>query len=106
MADSVTSEELYERLQTVIRETEALLQASASFAGEKVGNTRERAGETLRSAKARLADIQDEVSDRASDYIGTGRRYVRSNPWQSIGIAAGIGLVLGALLIGSTVDRD
>ena len=105
MADSVTSEDLYEQLQTVIRETEALLQASASYAGDKVGQTRERAGETLRSAKARLADMQEDLSDRADDYFKTGRRYVRSNPWQSVGIAAGIGLVLGALLIGS-IDRD
>jgi ElaB/YqjD/DUF883 family membrane-anchored ribosome-binding protein len=106
MADSVTSEDLYEQLQAVIRETEGLLKATASYAGGKFDATRERAGETLRSAKGRLSDMQDEVSDRAGDYVKYGRKYVRSNPWQSVGIAAGVGLLLGALVIGTTFDRD
>jgi ElaB/YqjD/DUF883 family membrane-anchored ribosome-binding protein len=106
MADSVTSEDLYDQLQTVIRETESLLQATASYAGGKVENTREKAGETLRAAKDRLSDMQDGLTDRAGDYVKYGRKYVRNNPWQSIGIAAGIGVLLGALLVGSTIDRD
>lgn len=106
MTDSVTSEQLYEQLQAVIRETETLLQSTASYAGDKVGQTRERASETLRAAKERLAQMQDKVSDRAGDYVKYGREYVSTNPWQSVGIAAGIGLLLGALIVGSTFDRD
>jgi ElaB/YqjD/DUF883 family membrane-anchored ribosome-binding protein len=106
MTDSVTSEQLYEQLQAVIRETETLLQATATYAGDKVGQTRERANETLRAAKERLSDMQDNLSERAGDYVKYGRRYVRSNPWQSVGIAAGVGLLLGALIIGTTFDRD
>ena len=106
MTDSVTSDQLYEQLQAVIRETEVLLKATASYAGGKVGQTRERANETLRSAKERLSDMQDDLTDRAGDYVKYGRTYVRNNPWQSIGIAAGVGLLLGALVIGTTIDRD
>jgi ElaB/YqjD/DUF883 family membrane-anchored ribosome-binding protein len=29
---------------------------------------------------------------------GEAEEYVRGNPWQAIGIAAGIGLVLGVLM--------
>jgi ElaB/YqjD/DUF883 family membrane-anchored ribosome-binding protein len=105
MADPVTTEQLYEHLQAVIRDAEALLQATASFAGDKAEEARARASETLRSAKERLSDVPDDVLDSARDYVRQGRRYVRDNPWQAIGVAAGIGLLLGALLLGSAYNR-
>ena len=105
MTDSVTSEQLYEHLQAVIRDTEALLQATASYAGDKADQARAKASETLRAAKARAAQMHDEVVDRAGDYVKQGQQYVRDNPWQSIGLAAGIGLLVGALLIGTSFNR-
>jgi ElaB/YqjD/DUF883 family membrane-anchored ribosome-binding protein len=105
MADSVTSEQLYEHLQAVIRDTEALLQATASFAGDKAEQARDRASESLASAKERLSDMQDDVLDSARDYVKTGRKYVRENPWQSVGVAAGIGLLVGIVLLGTAFSR-
>jgi ElaB/YqjD/DUF883 family membrane-anchored ribosome-binding protein len=105
MAESVTSEQLYEHLQAVIRDTEALLQATASYAGDKAEQARARAGETLSAAKARVAEMQDDVVDRTRDYVKQGQEYVRNNPWQSIGLAVGIGLLVGALLLGTAFNR-
>jgi ElaB/YqjD/DUF883 family membrane-anchored ribosome-binding protein len=105
MADQVTSEQLYEHLQAVIRDTEALLQATASYAGDKADQARAQAKETLRSAKERVADMQDEVVDRTRDYLRQGQQYVRDNPWQSIGIAAGVGLLVGVLLLSTSFSR-
>jgi ElaB/YqjD/DUF883 family membrane-anchored ribosome-binding protein len=106
MTDPVTSEQLYEHLQAVIRDTEALLQATASYAGDKAEQAREKASETLRAAKSRISEMQDEMLDRTSDYVKQGQQHVRDNPWQSIGLAAGIGLLVGALLIGSSFGRS
>jgi ElaB/YqjD/DUF883 family membrane-anchored ribosome-binding protein len=105
MTDPVTSEQLYEHLQAVIRDTEALLQATASYAGDKAEQARAKAGETLRAAKARMSDVQDEMVDRTRDYVKQGQQYVRDNPWQSIGLAAGIGLLVGALLLSNSFNR-
>jgi ElaB/YqjD/DUF883 family membrane-anchored ribosome-binding protein len=106
MTDPVTAEQLYEQLQAVIRDSEALLQATASYAGEKADQARAKARETLHSAKERLAQMQDDMVDRTRDYMKQGQQYVRDNPWQAIGIAAGIGILVGMLLLGTTVGRS
>ncbi|HWW20804.1 MAG TPA: DUF883 family protein [Steroidobacteraceae bacterium] len=105
MDEQVTAEDLYEHLQAVIRDTEALLQATASYAGDKAEQARAKAGDSLRAAKERLSGMQDQVADRARDYLRQGNQYVRDNPWQSVGIAAGVGLLVGALLLGSLSSR-
>ena len=59
---------------------------------------RARAAESLRQARERLGALEDELFSRARDAARDTDRYVRDNPWQSIGIAAGVGLLLGLLL--------
>jgi ElaB/YqjD/DUF883 family membrane-anchored ribosome-binding protein len=112
MTDPVTSEQLYEHLRAVIRDSEALLQATASYAGDKADLARAKAADSLRAAKERLneakerlADVQDDVMDRTRDYVKQGQKYVRDNPWQSVGLAAGIGILVGVLLLSSSFNR-
>ena len=33
--------------------------------------------------------------EMGEDYIDESRRYIKKNPWQSVGVALGIGLALG-----------
>jgi ElaB/YqjD/DUF883 family membrane-anchored ribosome-binding protein len=101
MADPVDAEQLYEHLQAVIRDSEALLKASASYAGDKIDVAKAQAAETLATAKERLADVQDGLLDQGREYVQKGDQYVRDNPWQSVGFAALAGFVLGALLLRS-----
>lgn len=113
MTDPVTSEQLYEHLRAVIRDSEALLQATASYAGDKADLARAKAADSLRAAKERLseakerlADVQDDVMDRTRDYVKQGQKYVRDNPWQSVGLAAGIGILVGVLLLSTSFNRQ
>ena len=101
MTDPVDAEQLYEHLQAVIRDSEALLKASASYAGDKIDVAKAQAAETLASAKERLAEVQDTILSQGRDYALKGDQYVRDNPWQSVGFAALAGFVFGALLVRS-----
>ena len=101
MTDPVDAEQLYEHLQAVIRDSEALLKASASYAGDKIDVAKAQAAETLASAKERLAEVQDSILSQGRDYALKGDQYVRDNPWQSVGFAALAGFVFGALLVRS-----
>lgn len=98
MSDPVTTAKLLEDLQAVVRDAEALLQATATQTGDRVASVRARAEESLRQAKERLTDTQDEVMQGARDAADAAEKYVKQNPWQSLGIAAGVGLLLGLLL--------
>jgi ElaB/YqjD/DUF883 family membrane-anchored ribosome-binding protein len=98
MSDSLTTAKLLEELQAVVRDAEALLQATATHTGERVASVRARAEESLQQAKERLAEAEDEVLQGARDAAAAAESYVKKNPWQSLGIAAGVGLVIGLLL--------
>ena len=90
--------QLIDDLTAVIRDAESLLRATAGQAGDKVQEIRERAEETVRQAKERLAGVEEQALQRAREVAGDADAYVRGNPWQAVAIAAGIGLVLGVLL--------
>jgi ElaB/YqjD/DUF883 family membrane-anchored ribosome-binding protein len=91
-------DQLVADLQTVIRDAEGLLKATAAQTGEKIEEARERAEESVRKAKTRLAEIEQDALERAQELAGEAEAYVRDNPWQAVGWAAGAGLVLGLLL--------
>jgi ElaB/YqjD/DUF883 family membrane-anchored ribosome-binding protein len=96
--NEVTTDQLLADLKTVMDDAEALLRATSSQTGEKIQEVRARAEESLRQAKARLSSIEDEALRRAREVADATDEYVRENPWQSVGIAAGVGLLLGLLL--------
>lgn len=95
---TVTADKLIEDLHTMIRDAESLLKATASQTGEKIQEARARAEESVLAAKQRLADVEEEALQRARVLAQEADEYVRDNPWQVIGIAAGVGLVLGMLI--------
>jgi ElaB/YqjD/DUF883 family membrane-anchored ribosome-binding protein len=97
-APEVTTDQLLADLKTVMSDAEALLRATSAQTGEKIQEVRARAEESLRQAKARLSSIEDEALRRAREVADVTDEYVRENPWQSVGIAAGVGLLLGLLL--------
>ena len=98
MADTSSADNLIDALHTVIRDAEGLLKATAAQTGEKIEEARAHAEESVRAARARLAGIEDEALERARALADDADRYVRRNPWGAVGVAAGIGLVLGLLI--------
>jgi ElaB/YqjD/DUF883 family membrane-anchored ribosome-binding protein len=81
------SDNMMNDLKAVIADAEELLRATAGEAGPKVQEVRERAEESLRAAREHLKGAGSELDSQ-----------VRANPWAAVGIAAGVGLVLGILL--------
>ncbi len=98
MTERISAGQLIDDLTAVIRDAESLLRATAAQTGDKVEEIRTRAEESVRQAKERLAGIEEETLQHARVLAGEAEEYVRGNPWQAVGIAAGIGLVLGLLM--------
>jgi ElaB/YqjD/DUF883 family membrane-anchored ribosome-binding protein len=74
-------------LRNVIADAEDLLRATADQTGPKVQEVRARAEESLRAAKEHLHGAGKQLDSQ-----------VRENPWAAVGIAAGIGLLIGVLM--------
>lgn len=96
--EDVTTETLVDDLKTVMRDAEALIKATSAQTGDKIQEVRAKAEESLRQARERLTVIEKEALQHAREVADATEEYVRENPWQSVGIAAGIGLVLGILI--------
>lgn len=94
----VSKEKLMQDLQLVVSDAEELLRATAGQAGEKVSAARERIQESLSVARARLGDAQEAMIEKTKQAARATDEYVHDNPWYAVGIAAGVGLVVGMLI--------
>jgi ElaB/YqjD/DUF883 family membrane-anchored ribosome-binding protein len=63
-----------------------------------VAELRARVGENLRVARAKLSEADAALRDKAREAARATDDYVHENPWRSIGIAAGAGLLVGLLI--------
>lgn len=97
-ARTVNKDQLIADMKVVVSDAEELLRATASQAGEKVTALRGKIEDNLVKARASLADAQAAVIEKAKEAGHATDEYVHDNPWKSVGIAAGIGLVIGLLI--------
>jgi ElaB/YqjD/DUF883 family membrane-anchored ribosome-binding protein len=98
MNGEATREKLVTDLKTLIADAEELLRASANQAGEKITVARQRIEQSLIEGKKSLADAERLFLERGKEAADMADDYVRENPWSAVGIAAGVGLVLGLLI--------
>ena len=71
----------------------ALMAATADVAGEKVGEARKRLAAALENGK----EIYGRVRERAVEGVKAADEVVHEHPYQAIGIALGVGALLGYL---------
>jgi ElaB/YqjD/DUF883 family membrane-anchored ribosome-binding protein len=96
--NAVSRDKLVQDLKIVITDAEELLRATASTAGERVVAAREKVQDSLNRAKVKLAEVEDILIDRGKQAAHATDEYVRDNPWRAVGIAAGIGVIIGMLI--------
>ena len=95
---TANKDKLVSDMRIVVADAEELLRATAGVAGEKMGDLRERIGESLRDAKLRLADAEVAMVDRTKAAARATDDFVHENPWRAVGVAAFVGLLLGAII--------
>ncbi len=89
-----STEKLLADLQAVVRDGEALLRAGAKDLSERGVAARERLATALEIAR----DTRHKLENRAREGARATDRLIRENPYQSVGVAFGIGLLLGVLV--------
>jgi ElaB/YqjD/DUF883 family membrane-anchored ribosome-binding protein len=95
---NVGKDKLIADMKVVVSDAEELLRVTANSAGDKVGELRNRIQDRLVAARANLAEAQAVMVDRARQAGRVADDYVHDNPWRSVGIAAGVGLIIGLLI--------
>lgn len=91
-------QDLHHLTQTI----EELVSATADDSRSNIKEMRERAEKRLKETRERLESRGERLYSDARDSIGQQAdacdQYVHDNPWSSIGIAAGVGMVIGMLI--------
>lgn len=95
---AVHKDKLMGDLRVAIAEAEELLRMTADQAGEGAADVRSRIQARMNQAKADLVHLQEAAVAKAKAAGHAADELVHDNPWKSIGIAAGIGLVMGLLV--------
>ena len=93
-----SKQKLVSDMKVVVSDAEEILRATAGVAGEKMVDLRERIAERLRDAKLGLADAGAALVDQTQAAARATDDFVNDNPWQAVGIAAVIVLLLGIII--------
>jgi ElaB/YqjD/DUF883 family membrane-anchored ribosome-binding protein len=96
--NEVTREKLTSDFRALLGDVEELLKTTSSQAGETIADLRERLGKKLEEGKKALSGQEKALREKAEEGRASVEAYLHEKPWITVGIAAGIGLVLGSLL--------
>ncbi len=86
--------QLAENLKSVASDAEHFVRETSSGLGEKARDARARLAASLASARESLGHLNENAiaGAKATD------RVIREHPYQSIGIALGVGILIGVLV--------
>jgi ElaB/YqjD/DUF883 family membrane-anchored ribosome-binding protein len=83
-----------EDLKALIREAEEALSSTGENASDDIEELRERLRDVLAEGQSRIKNLTESIRRQA----GAADDAIRANPYQSIGIATGVGLLAGFLI--------
>ena len=92
---SVSRDKLVEDVKVLSKDVQELLKATASVVGDKAAEARLRVQDSLKVAQDKLSTAHEHVKAKGQEAFNVTDTYVRDNPWNAVGIAAGIGFILG-----------
>lgn len=87
-----TTEAALDELRDLMRGVEELLNSSTEAVDESVKKKREKLNDALDSAKASALQAKAATGARAADKV------IREHPYEAVGIAFGVGLLIGVLI--------
>ncbi|OOG51965.1 DUF883 family protein [Polaromonas sp. C04] len=91
-------DKLISDVRVVISDAEELLRMTANQAGEGAAALRGRIESGLKKARIDLAHLQDAAVVKAKAAGRATDDFVNEHPWKAVGMAAGIGVVVGLLI--------
>lgn len=90
----VPRERVKEDLRALVRDAEELLKATAGDMSDKAKEARSRIGEALEKARTTCHRLEEKTVETAK----ATDRVIRDHPYESIGIAFAVGVLIGVLV--------
>ena len=102
---SASREKLVEDVKVLTKDVQDLLKATASVVGDKATEARAKVEDSLRVVQDKLGVVHENVLAKGKEAVTATDNYVRDNPWNAVGIAAGVGFLLGVGFAAGTFLR-
>ena len=93
-----TRDRIIDDFGAVLSEAEDLLKRAGNETGDRAKDLRSQVESKLLAAKLRLQELEGQALDQAKYAARYTDDYVHDTPWTSIGVAAGVGFIVGLLL--------
>ena len=94
----INPEQLVSDFKALMSDAEALIKATAGQEDDMIASIRSKALETLSSAKESLSNTEDAFTEKVKLAAEGADDFVHRNPWEAIGVAAGLGLLIGLFI--------
>ncbi len=98
MQAGVARDRVMTDLKALARDAEVLLRATANDASQKAKAARAQLSAAIEKAKATYGELQAQGIASAKAAAKKTDDTIRSHPYESIGVAFGLGILIGALL--------
>jgi ElaB/YqjD/DUF883 family membrane-anchored ribosome-binding protein len=89
-------ENTYEELQAFLADVEDLVKRVANISDADIARARVKVANALNDMRRVAGDTADSLRDRARLALDATNEYVRDRPWTVVGLAAAVGLIVGA----------
>lgn len=93
-----SADQLIGEFKSLMADAEALIKATEDHPSETISSIRNKALETISGAKESLSNLEGTLSEKAKVLSEGADDFVHRNPWEAIGVAAGLGLLIGLFI--------
>jgi ElaB/YqjD/DUF883 family membrane-anchored ribosome-binding protein len=94
----LNSEQLIGDFKALMADAEQLIHATASHDDGPLSVIRSKTLDTLNNAKESLSSIEGSLTEKAKVVAEGADDFVHRNPWEAVGVAAGLGLLIGLFI--------
>ncbi|ANI99610.1 hypothetical protein A8O14_05660 [Polynucleobacter wuianus] len=95
---SSSADQLIGEFKSLMADAEALIKATEDHPSETINAIRIKALETMTGAKESLSNLEGTLTEKAKVVAEGADDFVHRNPWEAVGVAAGLGLLIGLFI--------
>lgn len=95
--DRASVGDLLDDLRLLVRDAETLLHQTEGDVGDRVSEVKSRIADKLDDAREKLHGVGAAKVESVRTAARSTDAYVRENPWTAVAIAAGVGILIGAI---------
>ncbi len=98
VTEPTSRERISQSMKSIVGETDLLLKSAQDVGQERLTSMGETVGTKLKSAQDQLSRAQATALEKAKRAAQTTDQAVHSHPYTAIGLAAGVGALVGLLM--------